>query len=85
MGDMREGFDFMKELSKEKREKNMTNFNSLASHTGWTQHAYYHWSYILNGKRLDYWPSKNKFQYNGKVMCGDVHSFIRKRLKVKND
>lgn len=32
-----------------------------------------------NGKRLDYWPSRNKFQYNGKVMTGDVLGFIRKR------
>lgn len=33
----------------------------------------------LNGKRLDYWPSRNKFQYEGKVLCGDVQGFIRNR------
>ena len=82
MGDMREVFDSMKELSKERREDNMANFQSWINHTGWKQHTHYHFSYTLKGKRLDYWPSKNKFQYEGKIMCGDVRAFIRKREAV---
>jgi hypothetical protein len=78
MGDMRESFDYMKELNKERKERNLAN----AKPEGWNKHTEYHWSRTLQGKRLDYWPSRNKFQHNGKIMCGDVLAFIRKREAV---
>ena len=68
MGDMAEICKAYREHVKEKRKKNLANANPK----GWTQHTEYHWSRILNGKKLDYWPSRNKFQYNGKVMCGGM-------------
>lgn len=43
---------------------------------GWTKHTHYHWSRQLKGKRLDFWPSKDKWMYEGQIMCGDVDSFI---------
>lgn len=75
MGDMREVFDAMRERDKERKQRNL----AAADPTGWTQHTEYHWSRQLNGKRLDYWPSRNKFQYQGRVMAGDVVGFIKKR------
>lgn len=48
---------------------------------GWTKHTEYHWSRTLNGHRLDFWPSRNKFQYKGKVKRGDVHAYIRRVQK----
>lgn len=44
---------------------------------GWTKHTEYHWSTLLNGKRLDFWPSKDKWIYNEKIMFGDVDEFIK--------
>ena len=75
MGDVGECFKALKEHRKIQREKNLKN----ADPKGWNIHTDYHWSMDLNGYRLDYWPSKNKFQYKGKVMCGDVEKFISKR------
>jgi hypothetical protein len=43
----------------------------------WVKHTDFHWSRVLNEKRLDYWPSKSKFMYNGKVTQSDVIQFIR--------
>ena len=77
MGDMAEVFNAWKEQDKERKKRNLEN----ADDTGWNKHTEYHWSRDLNGKRLDYWPSRNKFQYEGKVMCGDIAGFIRKREK----
>lgn len=34
---------------------------------GFTRHTDYHWSTSLNGKRLDFWPSKNKWRWNEKT------------------
>ncbi len=75
MGDMAEDFKFLKQLNKDRKKRNLES----ASKEGLDLHTEWHWSRTLNGKRLDYWPSKNKFQYDGKIMCGDVDGFIRKR------
>lgn len=64
-----------RDADKERKARNLDN----ADPTGWIKHTPYHWSRTLNGKRLDYWPSRNKFQYDGKVMTGDVIGFVRKR------
>ena len=78
MSDMGEYWRDMREFDKERKAKNL----AAADPTGWTKHSQYHWSRQLNGKRLDYWPSRNKFQYDGgRVMVGDVLGFIRNREK----
>lgn len=74
-GDVGEMWNAHREADKARKERNLAK----ADPAGWTVHTYWHWSRKLNGKRLDYWPSRNKFMYEGRVMCGDVNGFIRKR------
>lgn len=48
----------------------------------WTKHTEWHWSTMLNGEQLDYWPSGTKFRYKKKTYRGtinDVQGFIRNR------
>lgn len=75
MGDMGEVFNAMREADKERKRRNL----AVADPSGWTVHTEHHWSRMLAGKRLDYWPSRNKFQYDGRVMTGDVNGFINRR------
>ena len=75
MSDVGDDYRALRELRAEERKRNLES----ASKDGWHLHTKYHWSRTLNGKRLDYWPSKNKWQYANKVMCGDVVAFINKR------
>ena len=75
MGDMGEFFNDWKTYNKKRTAKNL----AAAEPTGWTKHTEWHWSREFNGKRLDYWPSRNRFQYAGKVMTGDVGAWMRKR------
>lgn len=77
MGDVGEYWNDHREWDKQRKERNLAK----ADPTGWEIHTDYHWSRDLNGKRLDYWPSRNKFQYQGRVMTGDVIGFIKKRDK----
>ena len=77
MGDMSEVFNPWKKYKKTKRRENLEKADS----TGWSKHTEYHWYRELNGSRLDYWPSTKKWQYQGKVMNGDVEQFIRKRVE----
>lgn len=74
---MVEAFKIMKEHHRQRRKKNLEN----ADPTGWHQYTEYHWWCWLNGAKLQYWPSRNKFMYKGKVMVGDVDGFIRNQEK----
>lgn len=74
MTDCKELFLAIKELDKEKRARNLSDANP----DGWTIHTEYHWSRPLKGKRLDYWPSKRKFSYDGIIRVGNVDALIRK-------
>ena len=75
MSEMGDTFRALTEHIKVRRGVNLLNADS----DGWKKHTAFHWSRELNGERLDYWPSRNKFMYLKKVMCGDVKAFIAKR------
>lgn len=73
-------YDVMKAHYKEKFDNDRRLFMSQAvehDDGGWTKHTQFHWSRMVAGFRLDYWPSRKKFQYRGKVRRGDVNHFIR--------
>lgn len=66
-------WDIMKAHSKEKFDADRKRFlddATKADDGGWTKHTPYHWSRVVNGNRLDYWPSRKKYQYKGKVRRG---------------
>lgn len=78
-------WDALKEHSKAKfdadRKRFMTDAH-LKDDGGWKVHTKWHWSRYVNGKKLDYWPSRMKFQYDGKVRRGDVYRFIAKLIST---
>lgn len=51
---------------------------------GWVKHTEYHWSRTVAGNRLDYWPSRKKYQYLGKVRRGDVQKLIKEAQHGKD-
>lgn len=76
-------WDIMKAASKEKFDSDRKRFlaealDSSNNDGGWTHHTPYHWSRKVAGHLLNYWPSRKKFQYRGKVRRGDVNAFIAK-------
>lgn len=78
MGDMGEVFRVHNALRKERGERNLAK----ASLDGFEQCTPYHYHRVLLGDRLDYWPSRNKWMWRGKVMTGNVREFIEKREKT---
>lgn len=76
MSGMKEYFDDVKVYLKERKNKNLT----AANPEGWTQHTPWHWSRILKGHRIDYWPSKNKFRYMNKTYNSNVEKFIERNV-----
>ena len=77
MGDMGDIFNEMKAYTRERKRANL----AAADPDGWLQHTPYHWSRQLLGSKLDYWPSRHKWQWRGKVCTGDVLKFIAAREK----
>ena len=75
MGDMGDIFNTMKRYTRERKRERL----AAADPTGWVKHTDYHWSRTLLGSKLDYWPSRDKFQWRGRVMTGDVVAFIAAR------
>lgn len=66
---------------KQERQFDIDRANSLAvaerqSDGKWKKHTAFHWSRIVLGKKLDYWPSREKYMYDGRVHIGNVMSFI---------
>jgi hypothetical protein len=73
-------WDAMKQHSREKFNADRARFLAQAQTDddgGWTKHTEYHWSRCVNGERLDYWPSRKKFQWRGKVQRGDVMKIVK--------
>lgn len=81
-------WDALKAHKKEKFAADRAQFLAqavAADDGGWTKHTDWHWSRQLNGKRLDYWPSRKKWMYEGKVSRGDVARFIAKQADGKEE
>jgi hypothetical protein len=78
VSDIGEAFRDMKEHYRKVRHERA----KAEDPTGWTQHTPWHWSRRLNGARLDYWPSRQRFRYGGRTMTGDVHGFMRNRTPM---
>ena len=67
------------ERRKEKNER-LDNFDS----TGWKQHSDIHFSKIISGSKLDYWPTTMRFRYKGKsYSCSQIQidKFIEENTK----
>lgn len=82
MSDRDEIWDALKEHKKSKFDEDRARFMKQANEEndgGWSIHTDYHWSRMVAGRRLDYWPSRKKYQYEGRVMRGDVVAFIKKK------
>jgi hypothetical protein len=76
MGDMGEYFRDWDAAKKARKAERLADANSA----GWTRHTDYHWSRMLQGRRLDYWPSTGRWRWgNGITMHGDIDGFIRNR------
>jgi hypothetical protein len=73
-------YDATKQHFKEKFDADRARFMAeavAADDGGWTKHNEHHWSRDVQGHRLDYWPSRKKFQFKGKVRRGDVMAIVR--------
>ena len=66
-------WDELKAYKKDKFDADRKRFLSEAKDAddgGWTKHTRYHWSRMIDGERLDYWPSRKKYKWRGEIRRG---------------
>lgn len=71
-----EVFDIIREERRERRNKRL----AAADDTGWSKHTDTHWYRMVDGEKLHYWPSANKWLYRGKYYRGGLPKSIRDKL-----
>ena len=89
MGDMGDIFREWNEYKRQAREARFTAAQQVFFDAwtgppmpGWVKHTPYHWSRVLDGNRMDYWPSTGKWIWRNKKYYGtpyDTARFIAKR------
>jgi len=94
MGDMGELFNDLKVHRKGQREAKLA-LAKAAQLPGWTMHTEYHWSRVINGIKLDWWPSRGKWAYGKNGNKPIIHNgnqemllnFIKNRMvdEVKSE
>jgi len=75
----KEDFEVFKDLRRERQEERRKRREEFKGGPGWKKHSETHYTYNLNGEKLQYWPGPKKFHFMGKTMHGDVEEFIRKQ------
>lgn len=71
--------DMWREVKKRQQEKRWNRLET-ADDTGWSKHSIYHWYRMVNGEKLDYWPSTGRCRYKGRNR--NINSkFVKELLK----
>jgi hypothetical protein len=86
MGDMGDLFRDLEADKKLRREERLRHARA-SDLPGWTQHTQWHWSRLLGGQKLNWWPSTGKWSWGMKgikpaMFFGrqeDLLNFIQKR------
>ena len=58
----------------------------MGLNTEWVKHTPYHWTCLLCGEKLQYWPTKNKWWWRGQTYDGaavgdTVELFMQRRIR----
>jgi len=77
-----EDFEVFNIIRKERQERRNKRLNET-SDKGWSKHADTHWYLIIDGVKLDYWPSANKWQFKGRYYRGSIPRWLYDTIQEK--
>lgn len=75
----REDYEVFNEIRKQRQERRAKRLMS-ASDEGWSKHTDTHWYRMVDGEKLHYWPSANKWLYKGKYYRGALPKEILNKI-----
>jgi hypothetical protein len=66
---------------KERRARRLANTSDF----GWEKHSETHWYRFIDGEKLHWWPSANKWLYKGKFYRGALPKSILERVDADDE
>lgn len=81
---MDDTIDFFLERRRRRQERRAARLASTDD-TGWSKHTVHHWYLMIDGKKLDYWPSSNKWQFDGQWYRGGLPRWLSDKIKEQLD
>jgi len=78
--DIYEVFDEIKKHRKERRAKRLARTDDF----GWSKHTDTHWYRMIDGEKLHYWPSANKWLFRGQYYRGGLPRFLGEKIDADN-
>ncbi len=79
----REDYEIFNDIRREKQERRAKSL-AKADDFGWSKHSDTHWYRMIDGEKLHYWPSANKWLYKGCYYRGGLPRELGKKIDEDN-
>lgn len=73
-----EAWQMMREEDRKRRYARVDTASKTYDKANWVEHTTFHWGRYVKGKKLDFWPSKDKWMWEGNVYTGGLEDFLIK-------
>lgn len=80
----REDYEIFDELRKQKQERRAKRLANT-SDFGWSKHSDTHWYRFIDGEKLHFWPSANKWLFKGKYYRGGLPKDLLDKIAASNE
>lgn len=86
MSEAIEIFRDLKEIGRLMRaNQNLDAIDLFNNDPAWKRHTYWHWSRTVCGHRMDYWPSRGRWIWNGRRGKSTPYAVIEMILKAEGE
>lgn len=79
----REDFEVFDEIREQRRQRRAKRLNA-ADDFGWSKHSDTHWYRMIDGEKLHWWPSANKWLYRGRYYRGGLSRELGEKIDADN-
>lgn len=79
----REDYEVFREIEKQRKNRRAKRLANT-SDAGWSKHTETHWYRFIDGEKLHYWPSANKWLYKGRYYRGALPKDILKLVESQD-
>ena len=76
----REDYEVFREIEKQRKDRRAKRLANTPDE-GWSKHTETHWYRFIDGEKLHYWPSANKWLFKGKYYRGALPEAILDKIK----
>ena len=79
-----EDYEVFKEIERERKLRRARRLMAQDSY-GWGKHSDTHWYRFIEGEKLHWWPSANKWLYKGQYYRGGLPKRLKELIDKDNE